>query len=88
MFESFLSSHDCIYLIKNKVKTKFVKYFLLFKVIAFYFLYVIYSCEDKYITFMHLADAFIQSDLQGIQIILFFVRICVPWELNPQPLRC
>ncbi len=35
-----------------------------------------------YITFacMHLADAFIQSDLQCI-----FVSMCVPWELNPQP---
>ncbi len=36
---------------------------------------------------MHLADAFIQSDLQCIQAILFFVSMCVPWELNPQPLR-
>ncbi len=30
-------------------------------------------------TFMHLADAFIQSDLQCIQV------MHVPWELNPQP---
>ncbi len=29
-------------------------------------------------TFMHLADAFIQSDLQYIQVMR------VPWELNPQ----
>ncbi len=34
---------------------------------------------------MHLADAFIQSDLQYIQAIHFFVSMCVPWELNPQP---
>ncbi len=40
------------------------------------------------ITFKHLADAFIQSDLQCIQVIIFFVSMCVPWELNPQPLRC
>ncbi len=33
----------------------------------------------------HLADAFIQSDLQCIQAIHFFVSMCVPWELNPQP---
>ncbi len=39
-------------------------------------------------TCMHLADAFIQSDLQYIQAIHFFVSMCVPWELNPQPLRC
>ncbi len=32
---------------------------------------------------MHLADAFIQSDLQCIQVII--VSMCVPWELNPQP---
>ncbi len=38
-------------------------------------------------TFMHLADAFIQSDLQCIQAIHFFVSMCVPWELNPQPLE-
>ncbi len=30
-------------------------------------------------TFMHLADAFIQSNLQYIQV------MHVPWELNPQP---
>ncbi len=36
-------------------------------------------------TFMHLADAFIQSDLHCIQAIHFFVCMCVPWELNPQP---
>ncbi len=38
------------------------------------------------ITFMHLADAFIQSDLQehsGIN--FFFISMCVPWELTPQP---
>ncbi len=30
-------------------------------------------------TFMHLADAFIQNDLQYIRV------MHVPWELNPQP---
>ncbi len=34
---------------------------------------------------MHLADAFIQSDLQYIQVIHFLVSTCVPWESNPQP---
>ncbi len=33
---------------------------------------------------MHLADAFIKSDLQCIQVIIYFVSMCVPWELNPQ----
>ncbi len=32
-------------------------------------------------TFMHLADAFIQSD----SVYAFLVSMCVPWELNPQP---
>ncbi len=41
-------------------------------------------------TFMHLADAFIQSDLQCFQAIhiyiyIYFISMCVPWELNPQP---
>ncbi len=37
-------------------------------------------------TFMHLADAFIQSDLQCIQDRLYiFISMCVPWESNPQP---
>ncbi len=35
-------------------------------------------------TFMHLADAFIQSDLL-FRLYIFFVSMCVPWELNPQP---
>ncbi len=39
-------------------------------------------------TFMHLADAFIQSDLQCIQAIHFFVSTCAPWESNPRRLRC
>ncbi len=34
---------------------------------------------------LHLADAFIQSDLHCIQAINFFVCTCVPWELNPRP---
>ncbi len=33
---------------------------------------------------MHLADAFIQSDLQCIQA-MHLVSTCVPWESNPQP---
>ncbi len=35
--------------------------------------------------FMHLADAFIQSDLQLHSGYKFFVSMCVPWESNPQP---
>ncbi len=36
---------------------------------------------------MHLVDALIQSDLHYIQaiIIIIFISLCVPWELNPQP---
>ncbi len=34
---------------------------------------------------MHLADAFIQSDLQCIQANICFISMCVPWELNPRP---
>ncbi len=43
------------------------------------------SFDHLTFTFMHLADAFIQSglDLKAIQtIIIFFVRMCFPWELN------
>ncbi len=39
-------------------------------------------------TCMHLADAFIQSDLHSGYIYIFFFSMCVPWESNPQPLRC
>ncbi len=35
---------------------------------------------------MHLADVFIQSNLQCIQAIyIFFISMCVPWELNQRP---
>ncbi len=37
------------------------------------------------ITFMYLADAFIQRDLECIQAIHYFISMCVRWELNPQP---
>ncbi len=33
---------------------------------------------------MHLTDTCIQSDLQA-RLYIFFVSMCVPWELNPQP---
>ncbi len=33
---------------------------------------------------MHLADAFIQSDLDNSGY-TFFVSMCDPWESNPQP---
>ncbi len=33
---------------------------------------------------MHLADAFIQSDLQ-LHSGYTFLLVCVPWESNPQP---
>ncbi len=39
-------------------------------------------------TFMHVADAFIFIQAIHIQAIHFFVSTCVPWESNPQPLRC
>ncbi len=40
--------------------------------------------RDVYLmsVFMHLADGFIQSDLQCIQAIYLF-SMCVHWELNP-----
>ncbi len=55
---------------------------VLFKQHKLYFLYLHFT-----FTFMHLADAFIQSDLQCIQAInfFFFISMCVPWELNPRP---
>ncbi len=40
-------------------------------------------------TFMHLADAFIQSDLHCIQVtVLHFISSCFPWESNPCSWRC
>ncbi len=36
-------------------------------------------------TFMHLADAVIQSDLQLHSGYTFLISMCVPWESNPQP---
>ncbi len=36
-------------------------------------------------TFMHLADAFIQSDIQLHSGYTFLISMCVPWESDPQP---
>ncbi len=44
--------------------------------------YVHFRLIKHTFTFVHLTDAFIQSDLQWIQVIYFFVSLCVPWELN------
>ncbi len=48
------------------------------------YFWVNYSFNVNTFKCMHLADAFIQSNLvhSGYT---FFVRMCVPWELNPQP---
>ncbi len=43
--------------------------------------------SDKFystFTFMHLADAFIQSELHSGYTFSQYVSMCVPWELNPQ----
>ncbi len=43
------------------------------------------SCHKHkhlHFAFMHLADAFIQSDLRFR--LYIFVSMCVPWEFNPQ----
>ncbi len=45
--------------------------------------YIVFLSPTFTFTFMHLADAFIQSDLQCIQAIHVFM--CIPWESNPQP---
>ncbi len=50
----------------------YVKCYLYMEIIVFIYL------------FMHLADSFIQSDSVNI----LFVSMCVPWEMNPQPLCC
>ncbi len=45
-------------------------------------------CFTKYFQHLHLcilADGFIQSNLQCIQVIHLLSVLCVPWELNPQP---
>ncbi len=36
-------------------------------------------------TFMHLADAFIKATYSAFRLYIF---VSIPWELNPQPLRC
>ncbi len=37
------------------------------------------------LTFTHLPDAFIQSDLQLHSGNTCFLSVCVPWDSNPQP---
>ncbi len=46
------------------------------------------QCRCFFFYLYILSDAFIQSDLQCIQAIHIFVSTCVPWESNPQTLRC
>ncbi len=42
-----------------------------------------------HVTYMHLADAFIQSDLHCIQVtVLHLISSCFPWESNPWSWRC
>ncbi len=49
------------------------------------FIIFFYKNYDTF-TFMHLADAFIQSDKLLFRLyIILSVMTKVPWELNPQP---
>ncbi len=41
--------------------------------------------HSRALTFTHLADTFIQSDLQVHSGYTFLISKCVPWESNPQP---
>jgi len=47
-------------------------------------------CIHLHLTFMHLADAFIQSDLSCISRYTFYILIssCFSSESNPWPWRC
>ncbi len=73
--------------------TNTVKYYYnlkwLFPFLIFFFTFNLFLwCKAEFtLTFMHLADAFIQSDLQAIisYIFTYFFSMCVPWESNPQP---
>ncbi len=47
-------------------------------------IYSVSFCKTFTFTFMHLADAFIQSDLHCIQVtVLHLISSCFPWESNP-----
>ncbi len=53
---------------------------------AHVFIFLEYFCRFFYITFtfIHLADAFIQSDFHCIQVtVLHLTSSCFPWESNP-----
>ncbi len=41
-----------------------------------------------YIYIYAFSRRFYPKRLEYIQVIIFFVSMCVPWESNPQPLRC
>ncbi len=44
---------------------------------------VLENLQTVTFTFMHLADAFIQSDLHCIQVtVLHLISSCFPWEVN------
>ncbi len=64
-------------------------YFFNIYIYIYIYIYILFVQLTVYdFTFMHLADAFIQSDLQehsGYTFVFFFISMCVPWELTPQP---
>ncbi len=65
-------------------------YFIIFKIIWWiesskeHLFKILIFCNITF-TFTHLADAFIQSDLQLHSGYTFLISMCVPWESNPQP---
>ncbi len=83
----------CLYMLSN---WRFMKcIFELFQRTGLYgLIYILFISESQdsftfAFTFMHLADAFIQSDLHCIQVtVLHFISSCFPWESNPWSWRC
>ncbi len=49
---------------------------------------LLHDTPKKHTLYLNVADAFIQSMHTMHSGYTFIVSMCVPWELNPRPLRC
>ncbi len=62
--------------------------YIIYQQAGYWYMKIFLLCAFTF-TFMHLADAFYPKRLTtAFRLYICIVSICVPWESNPQPLRC
>ncbi len=84
-FSFLLGGRHCLLFLLGKTRLNIPQTSLFVFYWRKFFYKVLEMRVSKFDIFMHLADAFIQSDFQLHSGYTFLINMCFPWESNPQP---